>query len=207
MGLTWAWYLLSQHPEVEDRLSCELKTVLDGRRPTFSDIAKLQYSKSVIQEVLRLYPPVYAFGREAIRESKIGEYTVPLGSVVYVSPYVLHRDGRFFKSPEEFDPGRWFSPSPTESTKCAYFPFGAGSRGCIGESLALLEMTLVIVELAREWKFELHDQRTSSVDPLITLRPRGQITMNIKKKSVGEDAPSQHSLQQKKRLMMIDSAV
>jgi cytochrome P450 len=190
LGLTWALYLLSQHPDVEHRLSCELQTVLDGRRPTLNDIPKLQYSKSVIQEVLRLYPPVYAFGREAIRESKIGEYTVPVGAVVYVSPYVLHRDGRFFERPEEFDPGRWSSPSPSERTKFAYFPFGAGPRGCIGESLAWLEMTLVIVELAQEWKFELHDQMTPSVDPLITLRPRGQITMQIRKKSVGEAAPS-----------------
>src|SRR5262249_44187173 len=121
--LAWAWFLLAQHPEAEARLHAELDAVLGDRAPTFDDLPRLPYAEHVISETLRLYPTVWLLGREAIEPTEVGGYRVPVGTTVYMSQWVVHRDGRFFEDPESFRPGRWEDGLAKRIPRYAYFPF------------------------------------------------------------------------------------
>ncbi len=178
IGLTWTFYLLSQHPDIEARLHAELAEVLGGRIPTVADVPHLRYTQMVFAEALRLYPPTFALSRETVAEHQIGEHRIPIGATVAVSPYVVQHDARWWPEPERFDPERFVPASHADRPKFAYFPFGGGSRQCIGESFAWMEGVLVLATLAQRWHFQpvAHNVERGN---MITLRPKGGMKMQI----------------------------
>jgi cytochrome P450 len=177
-ALAWTWYLLSQHPEAEARLHAELEEVLTGRPPTAEDFPRLRYTEMVVAESMRLYPPAWAIGRLALEDHEAGGYLIPRGSLVLISPYVMHRDPRFFPDPERFDPERFTPEAKSARPQFAYFPFGGGQRRCIGESFAWMEGVLILATLARRWRLRLAPDANVRTEPRITLRPgKGGIPM------------------------------
>jgi cytochrome P450 len=181
-SMAWTWYLLSHHPEVERRVHQELDTVLGGNVPTAEDLPRLTYTTMVISESMRLYPPVWSMTRRPIKDFQLGEYVIPAESYIHISPYVLHRDPRFFPEPECFDPMRWTLEEYAKRPKFCYFPFGAGSRKCVGDSLGLMEGMLILVMLAQHWKLRLVSQEPWIPQPLITLRPKGNTNMKLQRR-------------------------
>jgi len=178
-ALTFTFFLLSQHPQVERTLTHELRSVLGGRLPTAEDAEKLLYTRMVLSESMRLYPPAWALGRESITSCQVGGYSVPSGSVVLLSQWVTHRDRRWWADPLRFDPLRFSPENRAERPRWAYFPFGGGSRQCIGESFAWMEATLVLATLAQKWRMEYLGQGPPRLRPLITLRPRDPVRVRL----------------------------
>lgn len=176
-ALIWSWYLLSRAPEVEAKMHAELADVLGGRLPQFDDLPKLPYTTGVFSESLRLYPPAWAIGRRAKQDYRIGEYSIPAGSILLMSPWVSHRDARWFADPEKFDPERWRPEIAEKLPKFAYFPFGGGARVCIGERFAWTEGVLVLATLAQRWKMRLAPGQQVATRAVITLRPRYGMNM------------------------------
>lgn len=178
-ALTWTWYLLSQHPEVEAQMQAELKTVLGGRAPGFEDLPQLRYTEMVLAESMRLYPPAWAIGRRVMKALTLGEYLVPEDSLVVISPYVLHRDARYYPDPDRFDPER-FTPAAKESRpKHTYIPFSSGVRQCIGERFAWMEGVLVLAAIAQKFRLELVPGQKIEPRPLITLRMKHGLRMKL----------------------------
>ncbi|HTK37696.1 MAG TPA: cytochrome P450 [Pyrinomonadaceae bacterium] len=179
-ALTWTWFLLSQNPEKEAKLHAELTRVLGDRSPTIDDVPNLKFTEAALAESMRLYPPAWAIGRLAVEEDQIRGYKIPVGALLLLSPYVTHRDGRYWPQPDEFIPERWETQSIKEAgQKNIYFPFGGGVRRCIGESFAWTEGILLIATLARKWKLRLVPEQKISLQPMITLRPRFGMKMEI----------------------------
>jgi cytochrome P450 len=179
-ALTWTWYLLSQNANCEAKLHEELRSVLGGRLPSFDDLPQLKYTEAVLAESMRLFPPAWAIGRSAIAEHQFGGYRVPVGSIVLVSPYVLHRDERFWENAGKFRPERWEPVSVKEAgQRNIYIPFGGGIRRCIGEGFAWTEGILLIATLAQKWKLALDPGQRIDVKPQITLRPKYGMKMKI----------------------------
>ena len=170
-ALTFTFYLLSQHPAVEQALCDELQRVLGGRLPAATDVENLPYTRMVLSESMRLYPPAWALGRESTAPCSISGYSVPAGSVVLLSQWVTHRDPRWWPEPLRFDPSRFSPDNRGERPRWAYFPFGGGSRQCIGESFAWMEAILVLATLAQRWRMIYLDPAAPRLRPLITLRP------------------------------------
>jgi cytochrome P450 len=179
VALTWTWYLLSQYPEVEAKLHAELATVLDGRTPTDADLPHLLYTRQVFTEAMRLYPPAWMMTRRTLVEYQLGDYTLPAGTFLILSPYVTHHDPRFFPAPEVFDPERWAAPAETNQPKFAYFPFGGGPRQCLGEGFAWMEGMLLLATLAQQWQMRLVPGHPVVPHPLVTLRPRYGMPMTL----------------------------
>jgi cytochrome P450 len=179
-ALTFTWYLLAQNPHVETELHKELTTILAGRPPTKDDVPKLPYTRAVIAESMRLYPPAWALGREVITECEIGGWTLAPKSVVLLSQWVTHRDPRFWPDPLKMDPTRWLGKS--DRPRYAYYPFGGGVRSCIGEAFAWMEAILLIATLAQHWKLHLLDDQPVALQPTITLRPQHGIRMKLSKR-------------------------
>jgi len=177
-ALTWTWYLLSQNPEAEAKLHAEIHEVLDGRLPTWDDLPRLRYTEMVFAEALRLYPPAWGIGRRAIEDYRVGDYAIPAGSILLMSPYVVHRDPRWFPQPERFDPDRWLPESIAARPKFSYFPFGGGTRVCIGERFAKVEGVLVLAVIAQRWRFRLVPGHRVETKALITLRPKYGMQMD-----------------------------
>ena len=177
-ALTWAWYLLSQNPQAERALHAELDAVLRERPPTIDDLPNLPYTGWVFQETLRLYPPVLAFGRRPLQDVELGGYTVPAGTSVIVSPYITHRNPRYFDSPNAFQPERWQTLQPE---RLAYFPFGAGAKMCIGDGFARMEGALVLAAIAQRYWLRFTG-RAVDVKPGITLAPAGPVPMRLEKR-------------------------
>ncbi|GAC1301429.1 MAG: cytochrome P450 [Vulcanimicrobiaceae bacterium] len=150
-ALTWTWYLVGRHPAVEARLVAELETVLAGRAPALADVPRLPYVGQVFDEALRLYPPAAAFARRPLRATELGGYALPRGASVFVSPFVTQRNARYFADPLAFAPDRWQSAAPP---RFAYFPFGGGSKMCIGEPFARLEAILALATIVPRYRFE-----------------------------------------------------
>jgi cytochrome P450 len=171
-ALTWTWYLLATHPEVERKLHDEIDSVLSGRPPDAEAVPHLPYTEQVFSEALRLYPPLWVFGRRAIRDTEIGGYAVPEKTVVLVSPYLTHRDPRFFEHPLAFRPERWTPEMKASLPKFAYFPFSGGARQCLGDSFGWLEASLTISTVAQKWRMRLVEGHPVEPHPLATLRPR-----------------------------------
>ena len=176
--LTWMWYLLARHPEVEARLHAELDDILGGRNPRFEDLRRLPYTEKVMCETLRLYPPVWLNRRKVIRSDTIQGYPVKANAIVFMSPYVVHRDPRWFRDPERFDPDRFAPERMAEQPKCAYFPFGGGSRHCIGQSFAEMEGLMLIAVLARHFTPRVARQEPVTPDAVF-LRPKGGLSMRL----------------------------
>ena len=181
-ALTWTWYLLSEHPEVEARLHAEVDLVLNGRIPVYEDMNALPYARMVLAESMRLYPPAWAIGRRALEPFEAGGYTIPKRSVILTSQYIVHRDARFFPDPERFDPERWTPDAIASRPKFSYFPFGGGNRVCIGEQFAWMEGVLLIAALAQSWRMRLVPGHPVEVQPLITLRPRHGMKMTLERR-------------------------
>lgn len=171
-ALTWTWYLLSQHAEVEGRWRDELRTVLDGRLPSFEDLPALPYTEKVLAESMRLFPPAWGVGRRALRDVELGGFVVPAGTVVALAPYVVHRDARFWPEPHVFDPERFRAEAKAARPRFAYFPFGGGARSCIGEPFAWMEGVLLLATLGQRWRLRLFPGHRVEPQALITLRPR-----------------------------------
>jgi cytochrome P450 len=187
-ALTWTFYLLSQYPDAEKKLHDEIDSVLgatDGnshnssRIPTPDDIPKLQYTEKVLRESMRLYPPVWTMGRYVEKDYPVGEYTIPAGSSILMSQYVMHHDPQYYEEPEQFNPDRWTAKFKTDLPRFSYFPFGGGIRGCIGEPFAWMEGILIIAVIAQKWTMRLVTGQRIKLDPAITLRPKYGMKMKL----------------------------
>jgi cytochrome P450 len=176
-ALMWTWYLLSQSPMVARRLHEEIDRVLQGRRPTVADIAALPYVERTVTESMRLYPPAWLVGRRAINPYPIDGYTLPARSIVIMSQWIVHRDGRHYAEPARFDPDRWTPAFKAALPQFAYFPFGGGPRRCIGESFAWMELMLIVATIAQRWRFELVPDHPVETQPLVTLRAKHGMKM------------------------------
>jgi cytochrome P450 len=179
LTLSWSWYLLSQHPRVEDKLVSEWQRVLAGRTPTPEDLPNLPYTDAVLAEAMRVYPPVYLIGREAITELELGGYRVKKGYTVFMSQWVNHRDPRYFPEPEEFRPERWEDGLAKRIPKYAYYPFGGGTRVCIGNTFALMEAAILLATIGQKYRFTLDPNAVIDIDPQITLLPANGIPATL----------------------------
>ena len=178
-ALTWTWYLLSQNPEAEAELHEELDRVLQGRFPTAEDITHLKYTRMVFGESLRLYPPSYLIPRQALEDFSIDKYIVPRGTIILMSPYLIHHDDRFHPNPEKFNPHAWDKHSHCLNAKYEYFPFSRGPRSCIGEPFAWMHGILVLATIAQLWRIKLVPDHPVELLPLINLRSRYGMMMTL----------------------------
>jgi cytochrome P450 len=179
LALSWAWYLVARHPQVEARLHEEILATIGNRNPSLADLARLKYAESILKEGLRLYPPVFAQGREAIRECQIGDYSIPKGAQVFISQWVVHRDARFFPDPEAFRPERWQDGSLEKLPRFAYFPFGGGPRVCIGAQFAMMEATLIMAVIASRYRFRPISGQQVKPRAAVTLQPAGGVKLRL----------------------------
>ncbi len=180
VALSWTWYLLSKHPDVARRLRAELEQVLAGRTPRYEDLPNLRYTRMVIEESMRLYPPVWGAMRTALAEDEIGGYHVPAKSTVVLTQWVTHRHPAFWENPEGFDPERFTPENAAKRPRHAYFPFLAGPHQCIGNDFALMEATLVLAMIAQCFCVELLPGRPVEPKPLLTLRPAGGVWVRLR---------------------------
>ena len=184
-AMTWTWYLLSQNPEKEAKLHEELDTVLGGRLPTIDDLPNLKYAESILAESMRLFPPAWAIGRLSLEDHEFGGFMMPKGSLILISPYITHRDPRFWDKAEEFVPERWAKLSIKEAgQRNIYFPFGGGIRRCIGESFAWTEGILLLATLARKWRLRMVPEQMIALQPMITLRPKYGMRMQCQNREI-----------------------
>lgn len=179
--MTWTWFLLSQHPQVEAKLQAELQTVLGGRTPTVADLRQLRYTEQVVLEAMRLYPPVWGMSRVALHDCVLGGYDVKAGTTVFVSQWITHRDPRFFEQPEVFNPDRWADNLIKRLPTFAYFPFGGGQHICIGKSFAMMEAILILATLAQKFRLTLQPNHPVVLQPSLTLRPKHGMKMLLKR--------------------------
>ena len=182
LALTWTWYLLSQHAGPQRRLEEEIDSVLAGRPPEGADLANLPYTRMVIDEALRLYPPAWGFSRQALADDELGGFYLPRGWLAFVIPYVLHRLPAFWQDPDAFDPDRFSPERSADRPKFVYVPFGAGPRQCIGNHFALIEAQLIVATLAQRYRLQLVPRHKVEPWPLITLRPRFGMPMIIERR-------------------------
>jgi cytochrome P450 len=179
-ALTWAWLLLAQHQDVEQRLHEELATVLQGHPPTVADLSALSYTRQVLEEAMRLFPPVWATSRWAVERDTLGPHAIPAGTILLLSPYLIHRTS-FWESPEAFDPERFASAQMAHRPRCAYTPFGAGPRQCIGRPLAMTEAHLVLATIAQRYRLSTAPGVLVEPEPLMSLRPKGGLPMVLER--------------------------
>jgi len=182
LALSWAWFLLASHPDAQAKLHEELDRVLAGRLPHAADVPQLAYSNKVVRETLRLYPPAWVMSRRAAEDVRVGEYTLPAGSNVILSPWVTHRDARFFPNPEAFDPDRWSPEFEQTLPKFAYFPFGGGPRVCIGNNFALMEASILLASVAQRFEIGLVPGRKVEPRASITLRPANGVHVRLRRR-------------------------
>lgn len=185
LTLTYAWHLLSEHPESARRLRAEARSVIGDRDPTFGDLRDLEYTGWVVNESMRLYPPVYALWRSPEEAVELCGYEVPADAVVMLPQYAVHRDGRWFDEPRAFRPERWADPDHPDH---AYFPFGAGSRVCVGNRFAQMEAKLVLAMVARDWTVETAPSGELSLQASITAHPRGGLQGTVRRAPATEAA-------------------
>ena len=189
LALSYTFYLLARHPEAEARLVAELQEALGGRAPTAEDVPRLRYAEWVVKEAMRLYPPAWGLGREAIADCEVGGYHVPRGTQVLTIQWVVHRDPRWFEEPEAFRPERWADDLERRLPRCAYFPFGDGPRICVGQQFALTEAVLVLATVARRYRLTLVGDEPLELVASITMRPRRGITMRVQgRQALGDHA-------------------
>ncbi len=178
-GLAWVWYLLSQDPGARRRLRREARAVLGTRRPSAPDLSDLEYTRLVIDETLRLYPPTWITARTTTGAVDVGAYRIPANGTVLLSPYVTHRDPRFWADAERFDPERFRRGSPARP-RYAYFPFGGGPRTCIGSAFALMEMQIVVAMVAQRYDLALAPGWRVEPEPGTVLVPRGGLRIMLR---------------------------
>lgn len=189
-ALSWTWYLLAQHPEVEDKLHEELANVLAGRQPTLADLPNLPYSLQIIKESMRLYPPAWILnGRIALEDVEMGGHTIPKGSTIFVSPYVMHHLPQYFDKPEAFKPERFTPEFEKSLPKYAYMPFGGGARVCIGNAFAMMEAQLILATIAQQFRLELATDKPVQYKAQITLTPEDGIQMRLVERETAVTTP------------------
>jgi len=176
-ALSWTWYLLSENPDVYHRLQAELKTILNGRIPEMDDLPNLPYTRMVIQESMRLYPPAWIISRRAESEDIVDGYRIPSKSILHLSSYVMHRNPDYWDKPEVFDPERFCPERSIGRPAFAYFPFGGGPRLCIGRDFAMAEAQLILATVASRCRLELVPGHPVVPDPQITLRLKHGLQM------------------------------
>jgi cytochrome P450 len=188
-SLAWTFYLLSQHPEVAQKLRDEVDTLLveaataEKRPPTVADLPQLPYTRMVIEESMRLYPVAWSFGRMTVGDDKIGGYPVPAGTPIFISAFTTHRHPDFWEEPDRFDPER-FTPERSQGRhRFAYIPFSGGPRQCIGNTFAMMEAQLILATVLQRYRLELVPGHPVEPEPLITLRPRYGLLMQLNRRS------------------------
>jgi cytochrome P450 len=181
LALSWTYYLLSRHPDVERALAAEVDRVTGGARPSFAHLERLTYTRRVIEESLRLYPPAWGFSRRALADDELAGYPVRKGWLVFVIPFVVHRRPALWPDPERFDPERFTPERDAARPKYSYIPFGGGPRGCIGNQFAMVEATLIVAAIAQRYRIELLPDQAIRPEPLITLRPSPGIRVSLRR--------------------------
>ena len=180
LTLAWTWHLVGANPDVENRFHQELDEVLGDREATMADLPRLKFTEQIVKESMRLYPPAFGLGREAINDCEIGGFPVPAGTQVFMFQWVTQRDGRFFPEPAAFKPDRWTENFEAQLPKYAYFPFGGGPRACIGASFAMMEMILVLATIGRKFSLELVRGHPIEVYPAMSLRPKDGVRVIVR---------------------------
>jgi cytochrome P450 len=176
-ALTWTFYLLSRHPEVAQKVRAEVARVLGGRSPGYQDLVRMPYTLQVLKESMRLYPPVYAVSRRAVKDVPVDDFVIKKGTILFINIYAMHRNAEIYPDPERFDPDRFTPENEKHRPRNAYLPFGAGPRNCIGASFAMMEGHLLLATLCQRVKFELVPGQTILEQALVTLRPKAGIRM------------------------------
>ena len=179
--LSWAWYAMLSHPHVEAKFYREVDEVLGSRTVTAADLPRLRYTRMIIDETLRLYPPVWLVARVALRDDKSGRFPIPAGANVLISPYLIHRRPEHWFEPEKFEPERFAEGSETGDA-CGYLPFLSGRHLCLGKYFALTETIVVLATIAQQRRFQLRDQQPIAFDPLISLRMRGNPVVDVQQR-------------------------
>ena len=179
VALSWIWYLLATHPEVEARLAGELRDVLAGRAPAVADLPRLRYAAMVVTESMRLYPPAYGLGRQAALPTEIAAQPVAAGDIVIAPTWVVHRDPRWFDEPLAFRPERWAGDLAQRLPRFAYLPFGGGPRQCIGNSFAQMEAVLLLAAIAARFRLALLPGQRIVPRPYVTIRPEPGIRVQL----------------------------
>ncbi len=179
LTLSWAWYLIAQDREVEKKFHAELAEVLGARPPTVADMPRLKYTELIARESMRLYPPAFGLGREALEDCEIGGYRIPAKSQVFMFQWATHRDARYFSDPNMFRPERWTEEFSAALPKYAYFPFGGGPRACIGNYFAMMEIVLVLATLGQRLGFSLAPDHQVNLMPAMSLRPKDGIRVIV----------------------------
>ncbi|GAB7014065.1 cytochrome P450 [Halolamina salina] len=182
LTLTYTWFLLSEHPEVERRLHEEIDAVVDDGRPTMADVRELEYTEWVIKEAMRLYPPVYTIFREPREPVEIGDYTIPEGAAIMLPQWAVHRSDDHWDDPASFDPERWRPERAEERPRFAYFPFGGGPRHCIGKHLAMLEARSIVATTASRFRLEYEGETPLELLPTLTAHPRNGMPMRVERR-------------------------
>jgi cytochrome P450 len=175
LALSWTVYLLGQHPGVEAQVAAEVAEVVGSRAASVEDLPRLRFTDQVVTEAMRIYPPAWVIGREAVEDCEIGGYPVPTGTTILISPWVIHRASIHFDEPMEFRPDRWSGGLARHLPRFAYLPFGGGPRICIGNRFATMEAVLILATLMQRFRLELQREREVVPFPSITLRPKGGI--------------------------------
>ena len=188
-ALGWTWHLLSQNPAALARLESEIRTTLGGTLPSADNIRALPYLEAVVQEALRLFPPVWGLTRQAVEPFSLGSRTFPTGTRVVMLPWVIHRQASYFSRPDEFDPGRWLDGSMADQPRHAYIPFGAGPRTCIGRSFALMEMRLIIATVLQRYRMHAVPGHVVVAEALVTLRARQGVRVVLEPRTLVPDPP------------------
>ena len=173
--LAWTWYLLSRHPEIERRLHAEICEVVGDRVPMAADLPRLKYATMVVQESMRVYPPVWVIPRDAINDDQIGGYRIPAGSTILLSPYVTHRHPDFWENPEAFDPERFLPARSKDRPRHAYFPFGGGPRLCMGVEMAMMELLLIMVMIVQRYRLHLVSCHHEEPECVLDMVPRHRV--------------------------------
>ena len=183
-ALAWTWYLLARHPAAATHLHAEIDAVLGGSRlPHAGDLPDLAYTRMALAESMRLYPPAWLLGRVAVEDHDVRSYVIPRGSFVVLSPWVVHRSSTYFADPEQFEPERWRAERRNGHPRFSYFPFGGGSRGCMGEAFAWMEGVLLVAIIAQRWRFRLLDESLHpEILPALTLTPKSGIHVTVERR-------------------------
>ena len=177
VALCWAWYLLGRNPDTWEKLKDEVDSVLGSKRPTFDDLPKLTYTRMVVDEGMRLYPPAWAIGRSVIGADSLCGFSIPAGATILISPWLTHRSARYWEEPEKFDPERFCAERCRNRPEYAYYPFGGGPRMCIGDRFSIVEQTLALAMTAQRFRMKVvHD---GVAEPVFTLRPRGGMQASL----------------------------
>lgn len=182
--LAWCWDMLAHNPFVQGKLQAEVDAVLGDRYPTAADIKDLSYTRMIVKETLRMRPPAWALGRQAVNDCEIGGQQIKAGSVVIVSQWVTQHDPRFYDAPLQFQPERWYSLERVPFPRYAFFPFGGGNRVCIGEHFAMTEAIAVLAIVARRWQVLPVQPQHAAPKPSVTLRPNKGVKVIIEKRDV-----------------------